>query len=59
VETTTEFPLDIKCTLLFSEEDLKKFETLKNEFELSSQNRVQQENALEQPLPLERLGEDV
>lgn len=59
VETTTEFPLDIKCTLLFSEEDLKRFDTMKNEFEIRSQNREQQEKALEQPLPLERLGEDV
>lgn len=28
VETTTEFPLDIKCTLMFSEEDGKEYESL-------------------------------
>ena len=25
VETTTDFPLDIKCTILFSDEDLEKY----------------------------------
>jgi hypothetical protein len=29
VETTTEFPLDIQCKLLFSEDDLKLYHQLK------------------------------
>jgi hypothetical protein len=28
VDTTTEFPLDISCTLVFGEEDLKDFDKL-------------------------------
>lgn len=31
VETTTEFPLDIKCTLLFTKEDLEMYERVKHE----------------------------
>lgn len=29
VETTVEFPLDIKCTLMFTEEDLEEFNQLR------------------------------
>ncbi len=28
VDTTTEFPLDIKCTMIFGEEDLADFDKL-------------------------------
>lgn len=31
VETTTEFPLDIKCTLVFSKEDIERYEKTKME----------------------------
>ena len=31
VETTTEFPLDIKCTLLFTKEDFEKYEQMKEQ----------------------------
>lgn len=33
VETTTEFPLDIKCTLLFTKEDLEEYDKLGKEQE--------------------------
>jgi hypothetical protein len=33
VETTTEFPLDIKCTLVFSKEDIERYEKIKMEQE--------------------------
>ena len=29
VDTTTEFPLDIKCTLLFSKEDMESYEKIR------------------------------
>lgn len=37
METTTEFPLDIKCTLLFSPEDLLEYDKLKREQEASKE----------------------
>ena len=33
METTTEFPLDIKCTLLFTKEDLEEYDKLGIELE--------------------------
>jgi FtsZ-binding cell division protein ZapB len=33
IDTTTEYPLDLVCTLIFTEDDLKEYERMKNEFE--------------------------
>jgi len=33
VDTTTEFPLDLKCTIMYSKEDLEEYDTILGEQE--------------------------
>jgi len=59
VETTTEFPLDIKCTLMFTKEDLEKYDKLKEEYESNAQAQLlaaQQAALIELP---EKLDEEI
>ena len=59
VETTTEFPLDIKCTLVFTKEDLEKYENLKKEQEAKAKQVVVEKEKVIETLVEEKLNDEV
>ena len=45
VETTTEFPLDIQCTLLFTKEDQEEYDKIKRQAEEKAQKQREEAEA--------------
>lgn len=61
VDTTTEFPLDIKCTLMFTKEDQVEYETLLGQQLARGEQQVAQvKQVLEIPVEaMENLNDEV
>lgn len=58
VDTTTEFPLDIKCTLVFTPEDLEKYDNIKKDQEVKTKQDIENKTLIEIPIE-EKLNDEI
>lgn len=58
VDTTTEFPLDVVCSLMFTKEDLEEYEEIKKKQEEKEKEDAKKRNVINAPLE-EKLDDEV